>query len=104
MATPDEVLERIDQLAMEFHGVNQRRFIEVLRKLKRTFFIGNLSLQQPRLLAGIGSAAGPGVPGLVREQADRQARSDGSRSAAAEPAECSRRSRESGLPARRPRA
>jgi hypothetical protein len=42
MATPDEVLERIDQLPIEFHGVNEQRFLEVLRKLKRTFHIVNL--------------------------------------------------------------
>jgi hypothetical protein len=42
MATPDEVLERVDQLPIEFHGVNERRFLEVLRKLKRTFYVVNL--------------------------------------------------------------
>jgi len=42
MATPEEVLEQIDQLPIEFHGVNERRFLEVLRKLKHTFYIANL--------------------------------------------------------------
>lgn len=42
MATPDEVLAGIDQLPVEFHGVNERRFLKVVRKLKRTFHIANL--------------------------------------------------------------
>ena len=39
LQTPDEVLARIDQLAMELHGVDERRYIEVVRKLKRTFHL-----------------------------------------------------------------
>jgi hypothetical protein len=42
MATPDESLQRIDQLAIEFRGVNEGRFVDVVRKLKRTFHIANL--------------------------------------------------------------
>ena len=42
MATPDEVLARIDQIPMEFHGVNEQRFLDVIRKMKQTFFIANL--------------------------------------------------------------
>ena len=42
MATPDEVLERIDQLPMEFHGVDERRFVRVVEKLKRTFYLVNV--------------------------------------------------------------
>ena len=38
LATPDAVLEWIDQLAMELHGIDDRRFVEVVRKLKRTFY------------------------------------------------------------------
>jgi hypothetical protein len=39
MATPDEVLEKIDQLPMELHGVDKPRFAEVIRKLKQTFYL-----------------------------------------------------------------
>jgi hypothetical protein len=39
MATPNEVLEKIDQLPMELHGVGKSRFPEVLRKLKQTFYL-----------------------------------------------------------------
>jgi hypothetical protein len=41
MATSDSVLERIDQLAMEIHGTN-RWFLEMVRKLKRTFYLVHL--------------------------------------------------------------
>jgi hypothetical protein len=37
MATSDQVLSRIDQLAMEIHGTDVR-FLEMVRKLKRTFY------------------------------------------------------------------
>jgi hypothetical protein len=36
LATPDSVLQRIDQLAMEIHGAD-KRFLRMVRKLKRTF-------------------------------------------------------------------
>lgn len=41
MATPDRVLDRIDQLAMEIHGTD-RWFLEMVRKLKRTFYFVHL--------------------------------------------------------------
>lgn len=36
LTTPDSVLAKIDQLAMEIHGTD-RRFLDLVRKLKRTF-------------------------------------------------------------------
>ena len=36
LATPGHVLDRIDQLAMELHGVDER-YLELVRKLKRIF-------------------------------------------------------------------
>ena len=39
MATPDEVLARIDQMPMELHGATERRFLKVVQKLKRTFHL-----------------------------------------------------------------
>jgi hypothetical protein len=42
LATPDTLLEQIDQLPMELHGVDDARFISVVRKLKRTFYLVNL--------------------------------------------------------------
>jgi hypothetical protein len=42
LATPDRVLEAIDQMPMELHGVNAQRMIDAVRKLKRTFYLANL--------------------------------------------------------------
>jgi hypothetical protein len=39
LATPDAVLERIDQLPIELHGSGERRFIETIQRLKRTFYL-----------------------------------------------------------------
>jgi hypothetical protein len=41
MSTPDRVLDRIDQLAMEIHGTD-RWFLEMVRTLKRTFYLVHL--------------------------------------------------------------
>jgi hypothetical protein len=41
-ATPDELLASIPQLAMELHGFDDRRMLEVLRKLNRHFYLVNL--------------------------------------------------------------
>lgn len=42
LTMPDSVLDRIDQLAVEFHGANGSQFKEVIDKLKRKFYIANL--------------------------------------------------------------
>lgn len=42
MATPDEVLGRISQMPMELHGVDDRKFLEVVRRLKHHFYLVNL--------------------------------------------------------------
>lgn len=39
---PERVLERIDQLTVEFHGANRPHSREVIEKLKRTFYVVNL--------------------------------------------------------------
>jgi hypothetical protein len=39
LATPNELLDRIAQLPMELHGVNKPRFIELVQKLKQTFYL-----------------------------------------------------------------
>ena len=38
----DEILQRIDQLAVEFHGFDEGRFIMVMWKLKKFFHVANL--------------------------------------------------------------
>jgi hypothetical protein len=42
LATPDAVLAAIPQLAMELHGYNDPKILEVLRKLKRHFHLVNV--------------------------------------------------------------
>jgi hypothetical protein len=42
MQTPDSVLDRIDQIAMEFHGVTEERFIAVVERLKTFFYVAHL--------------------------------------------------------------
>jgi hypothetical protein len=42
MATPDAVLDRIVQMPMELHGANEQRFVDTIRKLKKTFYVVNL--------------------------------------------------------------
>ena len=41
-ATPDAVLDRIEQMPMELHGVNERRFLALVRRLKTRFHLVNL--------------------------------------------------------------
>jgi hypothetical protein len=42
LATPDELLATIPQLAMEMHGFDNPKILDVLRKLKRNFYLVNL--------------------------------------------------------------
>ena len=42
MATPDAVLEKVDQLVVEFHDIDDPRALETIRKLKRTFHLVNV--------------------------------------------------------------
>ena len=42
MTTPDAVLDRIAQMPMELHGTDQAKFVDVVRRLKRHFYLVNL--------------------------------------------------------------
>ncbi len=42
LAVPDELLASIPQIAMEMHGFDDPKIVEVLRKLKRHFYLVNL--------------------------------------------------------------
>jgi hypothetical protein len=54
LETPDEVLDRVDQLVFEFHGIdrNSARYLEVVTKLKRTFEIVHLHFNNYSCLGG----------------------------------------------------
>ena len=58
MATPESILEQIDQLPMELHGVNEERFIATVRKLKEQFHLVNLNVNN--MSCDPGSAPFPG--------------------------------------------
>ncbi len=40
--TPDAVLANVDQLAVEFHHINEEKFVRVIEALKRTFYVAHL--------------------------------------------------------------
>jgi hypothetical protein len=42
LAAPDELLASIPQITMEMHGFDDPKIVEVLRKLKRNFYLVNL--------------------------------------------------------------
>lgn len=42
LGAPEQVLQRIDQLAIEFHGFDRARFLKVVHKLKRMFHVAHL--------------------------------------------------------------
>lgn len=42
MASPDAVFESIDQLSVEFHGVEEPQYVEVMRKLRKHFHVVNV--------------------------------------------------------------
>jgi hypothetical protein len=42
MQTPDDVLRRVDQIAIEFHGADEDRFLLLVWKLKQFFHVAHL--------------------------------------------------------------
>jgi hypothetical protein len=42
LRAPDELLARIDQLAIEFHGTDRLRYLQTVRRLKRFFHVAHL--------------------------------------------------------------
>ena len=42
LATPDGVFQRIDQLIVEFHGVDDERYVRTIEKLKRHFVFAHV--------------------------------------------------------------
>ena len=71
LVTPDTVLDQIDQMPMELHGVNERRFLEVVRRLKQKFYLVNLNFNNSACTFTDRAPACMGLPGAVGEQAAR---------------------------------
>ena len=42
LALPDEMLERIDQLTIELHGVGDEKYVRVVQRLKRLFHVAHI--------------------------------------------------------------
>jgi hypothetical protein len=61
-ALAPQTLQQIDQLAVEFHGVNRQQYVDVLRHLKRTFVVAHLHFNN----YSCGSGAAP-FPSTVFE-------------------------------------
>jgi hypothetical protein len=51
--TPDAVLANVDQIAVEFHRINQEKFIRVIEGLKRTFYVAHLHFNNASCEAGL---------------------------------------------------
>lgn len=47
-STPLSVLDRIDQLAIEFHGIDDERYLRVVRTLKGLFYVAHLHYNNHR--------------------------------------------------------
>jgi hypothetical protein len=57
-ATPDAVLDRIDQMAMELHGTDETS-LEVVRRLKKSFYLVNLNFNNWACTAGTAPLPAP---------------------------------------------
>ena len=44
LEAPPQVLDRIDQLVVEFHGTDERRFVMAVRRLKQWFYVANVHM------------------------------------------------------------
>ena len=49
MATPDAVLDTFLQMPMELHGIDEAKFVEIVRRLKRKFYLVNLHFNNYRV-------------------------------------------------------
>jgi hypothetical protein len=53
LTASDDVLSRIDQLVVEFHGTDERRFVSAVRRLKQYFHVANLHMNNHACDAGM---------------------------------------------------
>jgi hypothetical protein len=53
LATPDSVFNQIDQLIVEFHGVDDERYVRTIEKLKRHFVFAHLHYNNGGCKSGI---------------------------------------------------
>jgi len=77
LAAPEELLASIPQITMEMHGFDDPKIVEVLRKLKRNFYLVNLHFNKLVVYAEGRATPSMGVSGAMGKQADRRCRSGG---------------------------
>jgi hypothetical protein len=53
LSVPDEVLERIDQMAVEFHWVEDEKSIAVVRRLKQFFEVAHVHFNNASCISGM---------------------------------------------------
>jgi hypothetical protein len=53
LSAPDQVLEQIDQLAVEFHRVQDRKYIDAVRRLKQFFEVAHIHFNNVSCLDGL---------------------------------------------------
>jgi hypothetical protein len=51
--TPDEIFERIDQMAVEFHRVEEEKFLSTIRRLKQFFEIAHIHFNNASCIEGL---------------------------------------------------
>jgi hypothetical protein len=53
LSAPDEILEQIDQMAVEFHGVEDQKSLAVVQRLKKFFEVAHLHFNNARCVRGM---------------------------------------------------
>ena len=59
LAAPDHVLEAIDQLAIEFHRIEDRAYLDTINRLKQFFYVAHYHHNNYECLSGFDPFAGP---------------------------------------------
>ncbi len=103
MQTPRAVFDDIEQLTVEFHGVNEQPVPRCPPAPQAGLSHRKRVLQQQRLFGRLPADARVGLSGAVRQQARRSGRPVRPGHSAAQPAERPRQSRSARLSARDPR-
>ena len=70
---PDATLDRIDQLAIEFHYINEERYVQTVQRLKKVLLRRAPALQQLELARGLDPFPGWAFEVLLGQQADWRA-------------------------------
>jgi hypothetical protein len=53
LTAPDELLERIDQIAVEFHGIDEQKSVAAVRRLKQFFEVAHIHFNNATCFGGM---------------------------------------------------